>query len=130
MRKFLLDISKEGAPQFIDPRDREKYQKLLSRLRDSGQNKVVMTVQVYVPSGLSDKQLRLFKVVTNLIATESGNSPQEIEDTLLAPFPEAIEDMNNVMFDTLLNHTFEVARTFFGIELTVTDEGFIEQKLN
>ena len=125
-----MDISKPGAPQFVDPKDREKYRKVLARLRDSGQVKIIMEVKVHVPGMTTKKQVNLSRAICTLIANESGSERKEIEEELLRDFDVSVEDMNNQQFNDYLNRGIQIAREFFGVELELTSEGHFSIKID
>lgn len=127
-KSYIMDISSNGAPQFVDPKDRGKYRKVLARLRDSGIDRIVMTIDVYRSGMTSKKQENLFNVVVSMIALESGHDRNEIRHLLLEDFSVAVSDMDNQEFNRLLDKSFEIAREMFNVTLYINEAGNIEQE--
>ena len=127
MKAYLLDISEQGQPQFIDERDKVAFRRNLTALRGNGVTRIRMIIEVYDGKLTSEKQRGLWLAFVSMIVMESGQDRDTVNQTFLNNFQKEPEQMNNTEFNSLLSHSFATVKEMFGIQLTLSKEGLIEQ---
>ena len=127
MKAYIMELTENGPPVFIDEMDRISYKRTLSTLRGKGVTRIRMIIEVYDGKLTSDAQRKLWLTFVGLIQLESGNDRDTINETLLHNFQKEPEQMNNVEFNALLDYSFSMAKEFFNVSLTLSKEGLIEQ---
>ena len=122
-----MKFDNEGKPVFVDKNDRNAFRAFLSYIRNKGVQKFLMTIEETKDITSSEGQVKLWKVVVNLVSIESGNDFETVDQTLnRSKIP--IEDMTNTQFNELLNSAFLLCIEYFNVELTISDNGNINIK--
>lgn len=125
-----MKFQEDGTVTFFDEKDRVSYGTLLSSIKNSS-DRFIMTISVYQKEGISQKQKKLFKVLINLIASESGNDVDTIEETLLNSFRKGIrslEDFNHKDFSDFLEWSVLFCQEFFDVNIQINDNYNFEVK--
>ena len=123
-----MKFDERGHPTFNDEQDRAAYRLLLSSIKKSGKL-FTMTIGIYEPANITENQKKLYRVVIDLIAMESGNDIKSIEETILSNFSREkiiLEDMNNDTFNNFLNFTITFGNDFFNMNITQNENGNFE----
>ena len=119
-----------GKPAFVDKQDKAVFERLLSLYKDKGEI-FEMTISSRSVGKTSESQMKLWRVILDLMAIESGNDFKTIEETLLTNFSankEQPETMSNDRFQQLLLYATNFANEFMGINIVLENDKFQIQK--
>lgn len=128
-----MKFDEKGKPDFLDQKDRAAYRLLLSSMKQKGISKFKMTISIIDSKNLTEKQIKLFNVLVDMISSETGEDIQTIEQTLINNFSKtkkSITDFSNEDFSNFLEWTFSFCNEFFNLNVWINDFGNIETKKN
>ena len=86
MKSFLMKISNEDKISFVDSDDRAVFKRLLSSFKSKGISQYKITVESIDEQNLTEKQVKLFRVLISKIAEKTGNNFDIVEKTLVEEF--------------------------------------------
>jgi hypothetical protein len=122
-----MTFNSNGKPVFVDKKDKESFNGLLSFIKNRGVETFVMSIEESKPISINQNQIKLWKTIVNLISMESGNDLQTVEHTLnVMKIP--VSEMDNNTFNNLLNHAFVVCEEYFNVSISLSSTGNIEIK--
>lgn len=120
---------KDGKAVFVDKKDKAVFERLLSLYKDKGEI-FEMTISAKTKN-TTENQMKLWRVLLDHIANETGNDFATIEETLLNGFSaskEIPEQMDNERFQALLHHSCVFANDFLGLNIIYENDKFQVKK--
>lgn len=125
-----MKISNEDKISFVDSDDRAVFKRLLSSFKSKGISQYKITVESIDEQNLTEKQVRLFKVLIYRIAKKTGNDFDIVEKTLVEEFlpGKNINTFSKSEFSDFMNWVVPFCADFFSIEIGIDKNGFIEIK--
>ena len=130
MKSFLMKISNEDKISFVDSDDRAVFKRLLSSFKSKGISQYKITVESIDEQNLTEKQVKLFRVLISKIAEKTGNNFDIVEKTLVEEFlpGKNINIFSKSEFSAFMNWVVPFCADFFSIEIGIDKNGFIEIK--
>ena len=125
-----MKISNEDKISFVDSDDRAVFKRLLSSFKSKGISQYKITVESIDEQNLTEKQVKLFRVLISKIAEKTGNNFDIVEKTLVEEFlpGKNINIFSKSEFSAFMNWVVPFCADFFSIEIGIDKNGFIEIK--
>lgn len=119
-KSFLLKV-KENL-DFVDENERAAFKRLLSQIKENGiKCKYVLTVEPIIESkGITNKQIRLFYVLVNLISQETGQDKDSVKEFLFSGFFNdkiSLSLLTSKEFSEFFEWILSHCRDFFGFNV-------------
>ena len=93
MKSFIMTLKPSGKFGFLDSQDSQTFKRLEESMKRKGITKYKMTIEMVDSSSISEKQVKLFKILVGKISAVTGQDKQTIETTLIS----------NALIETELN---------------------------
>lgn len=129
MKSFVFKQESEGVIVFNDEKDREVYNTFLSNIYNKDKNLLLVITISIKEKKTTQSQIQLWKILVDLIANESGNDGNTVEETLInhnTSICKKVEDMTNEELQNLLEKSILFSQDFFGINIQLNDNNHFE----
>lgn len=124
MKSFIFKIKENGKADFIDEKDRAVYKRLLSSIKNSGRDKIRITVELVETSKTNENQMKLFRVLIGQISKESGSDYSTVETTLVNNLlhGKLVSELTNQEFSDFLEQVIIFCNEFFNLNVSFNEQ--------
>lgn len=124
MKSFIFKIQENGKADFIDEKDRAVYKRLLSSIKNSGRDKIRITVELVETSKTNENQMKLFRVLVVQVSKESGSDYSTVETTLVNNLlhGKLVSELTNQEFSDFLEQVIIFCNEFFNLNVSFNEQ--------